>query len=116
MKLVVIESPLAGDRELHKEYARFCMKDSLARKEAPYASHLLFDQDGLLDDDKPEGREAGMEAGFAWGARADMVAVYRDLGISVGMKQGIENARLRGTPIEYRELPKDVLALITRNR
>src|SRR5574343_305969 len=80
MKLVVIESPLAGDRERNRAYARACMRDSIRRGEAPLASHLLYDQPGLLDDNDPAARILGIQAGFAWAEHAELVAVYIDLG------------------------------------
>lgn len=80
------------------------MLDSLHRGEAPYASHLLFDQPGLLDDLHTDERELGILAGFAWGEMADLVAVYTDLGISEGMRRGILRAQQRGQPVEYRRL------------
>ena len=70
MKRVVIESPYAAANghtvAEHEEYARRCMADSLARGEAPLASHLLYTQPGILDDTNPEQRRLGMEAGLAW--------------------------------------------------
>lgn len=104
MRRVIIESPLAGDRELNRAYAKRCMQDSLARGEAPYASHLLFDQPGLLDDDNPGQRELGMRAGFAWAVAAELIAVYTDRGISAGMLAGIAVHKHNGTPIQYRSL------------
>lgn len=101
---VVIESPLAGDVERNTRYARACMADCLKRGEAPFASHLLYAQDGILDDTIPEERKLGIEAGFAWGAAADKVVVYEDLGISDGMKLGIERAKANGVPVEYRKI------------
>lgn len=85
MKRVLIESPLKGDYEANREYARRCMRDSLKRGEAPLASHLLYDQTGILDDRFDSDRRRGMQAGFTWGAMAELVAVYIDLGISDGM-------------------------------
>jgi hypothetical protein len=106
MQLVVIESPLSPSNghsfESNQEYARRCMRDSLDRGEAPYASHLLYTQ--MLDDFIPEERKLGMEAGFAWGAMAEKVAVYTDRGLSQGMQDGIERARERGALIEYRSI------------
>jgi hypothetical protein len=99
---VIIESPLSGDMAKNQRYARKCLKDSLLRGEAPYASHLLYTQ--VLDDTVPEEREMGIKAGFEWGKVADMVAVYTDLGISKGMEQGIENARKNGLKVVYRSL------------
>jgi hypothetical protein len=91
-KLVIIESPLAGDVEANIAYAKECMRDSLRRGEAPYASHLLYAQPGILDDLVPEERALGIEAGLAWGEAAELTAVYIDLGISKGMRYGIERA------------------------
>ena len=42
MRLVIVESPYAGDVEANEEYARQCVRDSLMRGEAPIASHLLL--------------------------------------------------------------------------
>jgi hypothetical protein len=102
--LVVIESPFAGDIEKNIKYARACVKDCLLRGEAAYASHLFYTQDGILDDDIPEERKLGIYAGFLWGQKADKTVVYTDLGISEGMLGGIEEAKKRGRPIEYRTL------------
>lgn len=106
MKLVEIESPYAGDVERNLEYARAAMRDSLMRGEAPIGSHLIYTQPGILDDTIPEEREMGMEAGKAWGRHAELVAVYMDLGLSGGMKWGIDYHMTKGTPIEYRTIPE----------
>lgn len=112
MKLVIIESPLnANSRqgiEENKTYAKACLVDSLKRGEAPFASHLLYDQPGILDDLRPDERETGIRAGFAWGNRADLVAIYVDRGISGGMARGIEFAGRRGSALEYRAIYKQV--------
>ena len=102
MLRVVLESPFAGDRMKNVRYARACLRDSLSRGEAPIASHLLYTQ--VLDDDKAEERTLGIEAGLAWGEKADMTAVYTDLGISLGMKYGILEAERCNRPIVYRRL------------
>lgn len=104
MRLVLIESPYAGDVERNVAYAKRAVCDSLGRGEAPYASHLFFTQPGVLDDLDPGDRGLGIEAGLAWGARADLTAVYVDLGISDGMRLGIERAQAQGRRIEYRSL------------
>lgn len=62
LKRVVIESPLKGERELNKLYARVCALDCLVRGEAPYASHLFFDHEDLLDDEILQQRELGIAA------------------------------------------------------
>jgi len=74
------------------------------RGEAPYASHLLYTQDGVLNDLIPEERNHGIQAGFAWRQVAQATVVYTDLGISKGMQYGIDDAIKRGVPIEYRQL------------
>lgn len=106
MKLVVLESPFAGDTEANSVYARHCLRDCLDRGESPIASHLLFTQPGVLRDGEPEERQRGIEAGHAWIAAADAVVVYTDYGISKGMEAGIAEAQLRCTPIEYRSLAR----------
>jgi hypothetical protein len=108
MRLVIIESPFAApSRFLERRniaYARACIRDCLLRGEAPYASHLLYTQDGVLDDSVAEQRELGIEAGFCWRRRADVTAVYEDLGVSRGMGIGIRDSLEAGIPIERRRL------------
>lgn len=104
MKLVIMESPYAGDVEANIEYARLCLRDCLLRGESPLASHLLFTQPGVLDDGHPAERSIGIEAGLAWGIFADATIAYVNLGISGGMKQGIDDAIRAGRPVEYREI------------
>lgn len=103
-KLVLIESPYAGDVEKNIRYARACMRDSLIRGEYPFVMHLLYTQEGVLDDDIPFERNLGIEAGLAWGKKASKTVVYIDLGITPGMELGIQRARDEGREIEYREL------------
>ena len=116
MKLVIIESPFAAETkerfELHIRYARAALRDSLLRGEAPFASHLLYTQPGVLDDMDIEERRVGITAGLEWGEWADLVAVYEDLGISPGMEQGISTARDRGMQVEFRRLDPAKLAEI----
>lgn len=104
MKLVIIESPYAGEVVRNEEYARRCLADSLHRGEAPIASHLLYTQPGVLDDTNPDERAQGIDAGLAWGKHADLTAVYTDRGMSRGMEYGIANAEAAGRPIEYRSI------------
>jgi hypothetical protein len=105
MKLVIIESPYAGDVERNIEYAKSCMADSIVRGEAPYASHLLLTQ--VVDDADPEQRWLGINIGLAWGSKADLTAVYCDHGVSPGMQEGIARARREGRKIVYRTLRDD---------
>jgi len=104
MRLVIIESPYAGDIAKNIEYARACIRDSLLRGEAPIASHLLYTQTGILRDEIPEERQHGIDAGFAWHKVAEASVVYTDMGISKGMEYGIDNAKKMGIPIEYRKI------------
>ena len=105
-KFVLLESPFsAPDRQgivQNVSYAMIAARDSIARGEAPYASHLFFTQ--MLDDTDPYERMQGINAGLAIGRFASMTAVYDDLGVSRGMEYGIENARKAERPIEYRQL------------
>lgn len=106
MKLVIIESPYAGDIEKNTTYARLCVRDSLERGEAPIASHLLYTQEGILDDNVTSERQWGIDAGLAWRKVAECSAVYTDKGISRGMEYGIKAAEAVGIPVEYRSLIK----------
>ena len=106
-KLVMLESPYAGDVEKNLDYARECMKDCLMRGEYPFASHLLYTQNGILDDVIKTERELGINAGLAWGKFADKTVVYADLGITYGMKIGMKNAFINKREIEIRTLWKD---------
>lgn len=110
MILVLLESPYAGDVDTNIAYARQCMRDCFERGEAPFASHLLYTQEGILNDLIPEERLQGINAGLTWGANAEKTVCYTDLGISRGMEYGIENARLASRPIEYRKLGKGAAA------
>lgn len=108
MKRVYVESPYGNDNpkiiQRNILYARACLRDCILRGEAPFASHLLYTQDGVLRDEVPEEREFGMEAGFVWGRCADATVVYMDYGISCGMQKGIERAKREGRLVEYRKL------------
>jgi hypothetical protein len=108
MRRVIIESPYAGTPEEIKRnirYARACMVDCLRRGDAPFASHLLFTQPGILRDDVPSERRRGIEAGLAWGAAADATLAYLDLGVSSGMEHGIRRALSEGRAIDLCWLP-----------
>lgn len=104
MRLVIVESPFAGDVETNIKYARACVRDSLLRGESPIASHLLYTQEGILNDNIDEERKHGIDAGLAWRKVAQASVVYIDLGISKGMEYGIAAAKSSGVEIEYRRL------------
>jgi hypothetical protein len=107
MRLVIIESPYAGDVETNVAYARAAVRDSLLRGEAPIASHLLYTQPGILDDAIPAERQHGIDAGLAWRTVAQATVVYTDLGITKGMKYGIAAAEVTGIPVEYRSITRE---------
>jgi hypothetical protein len=104
--IVIIESPYAGDTVRNLRYARAAVRDSILRGEAPFGSHLLYTQEGVLHDEDPEERQLGIDVGFAFRQAAEMTAVYKDLGISAGMTLGIEHALEHGKRVEYRSLPE----------
>ncbi len=68
------------------------------------ASHMLYDQTFVLDDDDPDERALGMAAGQSWLPLVDKVVVYVDRGISPGMREGIARARELGVEVEERSL------------
>lgn len=105
-KRVIIESPYAAETEAgverNMEYLAACIFDSLDRNEAPFASHgfyTIYLEDGNLQD-----RAQGMIAGWSWMRAAELVAVYSDLGISEGMKRGMDLARQLGIEVEERSI------------
>jgi len=104
-KLVILESPFAGTVEANIKYARACVRDSLQRGEAPMASHILYTQPGILNDDVPAERAMGIDAGLAWRNASSGSVIYTDRGISNGMLYGIEAAKKSGKTVEFRTLP-----------
>ena len=106
MKKVIIESPYAGNIEQNIKYARACLKDSLNRNEAPLASHLLYTQDGVLDDSIESERMNGINAGLAWIEFADLHVFYIDYGMSKGMEYGRSFSMGSGVQLEFRKIGK----------
>lgn len=108
MKRVIVESPYAAPTpegiQRNIDYLRACMRDCLLRGEAPYASHAMYTQPGVLRDEVEEERQHGIEAGFAWRSVAEKTVVYEDRGISTGMLYGIKHATANGHDVEYRKL------------
>jgi hypothetical protein len=95
-------------RWFNVRFARACLRDCLMRGEAPIASHLLYTQRGVLNDDVPDERALGIDAGHAWISSADAVVVYMPGGsvVTEGMNIGIQKARAIGIPIEFRRLER----------
>lgn len=109
-KTCIIESPFAENEEtgisvkLHQEYLSICLRDSISRGEAPFASHGLYTLPGVLDDLCPEERNTGILCGFQWLDISDMSAAYIDLGITPGMRKGIARAEILGHPVQFRTI------------
>ncbi len=104
MKLVIIESPYAGNVEENIKYAKACILDSLRRGEAPIASHLLYTQEGILRDGMELERLIGISAGHAWYRVAELCAMYTDQGVSRGMLIGKQVAETCRVVVEYRRI------------
>ena len=101
---VIIESPYEGCIERNIAYARACLRDSLNRGEAPIASHLLYTQPGVLDDNLMNERMLGINAGLAWRSVADKHVFYVDLGYSSGMLYALGYASENNIIIEERRI------------
>ena len=104
MKLIILESPYSGEVQRNLTYARRAMRHSLEENEVPIAFHLIYTQEGILDDTQPEQREWGIRASQEWYFKAAMVVAYTDYGITPGMKRGIEHALQHEVPIIYRQI------------
>lgn len=107
---VIVESPYAGNVFKNLTYLRFCLHDCIQKGEAPFASHGLYTQPHVLNDNEPEERKLGIECGYAWYEAVDKVVFYRDLGMSNGMALAL--ARLQsektGPLLVDRTLPLDL--------
>ena len=99
-----MESPWSGDTLRNQAYARLALKHSIALGEAPFASHLLYTQLGVLNDKNAQERALGIVLGLVWGLAAEATVVYIDNGISEGMQLGIQAAHEAGRPVIYRSL------------
>lgn len=116
-KRVTIESPYAcpscstkkkpcscGRVEKHLAYLRAAMRDCFDRGEIPFASHALYTQPGVLDDDNPDERKLGIEGGFSWASHCHHVAFYCDMGWSRGMRLAKEHWHAKGKRVHERYL------------
>jgi len=91
MILVILETPYAGDVAGNLAYLRACMRDCLQRGEAPFASHALYTQAGVLRDDVAAEREQGIHAGFAWRRVAPISASLGQAPPGVDMRDAPES-------------------------
>lgn len=108
-RFVVLESPFAAptaeEINANLAYARAACHDALVRfGEVPFASHIKYTQDGILDDTIAWERGLGIAAGLAEGMLAEKTVVYIDRGFSSGMLKGIELALNAGRKVELRTL------------
>lgn len=102
MRLVIIESPFAGDIERNAKYLRLAIADSIHRGESPYASHKLIP--GSLDDSILEERDLGIRAGYAWWKHAAAIVFYVDYGMSPGMHKALQRAKTMQMATEMRKI------------
>jgi len=104
----IIESPYGGtpeEVERNTVYARRCMLWALQQGYAPFLSHLLYTQ--VLNDNNPEERKLGIEAGFAWREFADITLVFLDYGATKGMRLGIRDAKMKGRRVKEERIGKN---------
>ncbi|WP_315751278.1 hypothetical protein [Bradyrhizobium sp. SZCCHNS3055] len=106
IKLVILESPYAGEVHANVAYARRCLKDCALRNESAQASHLLLTQ--VLNDNDPGERSLGIALGLAWRRAADYSVFYTDRGWSRGMLDALESALDENRPISIRSLDGEV--------
>jgi|SRR5262245_314722 len=104
MKLVIIESPFAGQVERNITYARAAVRDSVLRGEAPICSHLLFTQPGILRDEISKERALGIAAGLAWRRVCDCAVFCIDFGMSKGMLDALDVYLAEGIEIVERRI------------
>jgi len=107
-KRVIVESPFgssdAGEVEKNLTYLRAVMRACLLHGEAPFASHALYSQPGVLKYSNPVERNIGILAGLEWGQAADKTVVYTDRGFSDDMRIGMARAERQQRKIEIRKL------------
>lgn len=97
-RLVILESPYAGDVEGNVEYLHRCIRECALRGDSPYASHLMLT--GGLRDGDPGERSLGIMLGLRWRRAADCALFYVDRGWSSGMQAAREVYLAEGKPFE----------------
>lgn len=103
--IVILESPWSGGPQWAEHYLRRCIRDSIKRGEAPFASHRMYT--AALDDLDPEERALGMGLVLPYLEVADKVVVYEDYDVSAGMAWGIRNAEKAGKEIVRRKIGRN---------
>lgn len=106
MQLVIIESPYRGRTDSEQErnviYLRMCLRDSILRGEAPFASHAIYPF--VLNDEDSAERDLGIRLGYEWWRAASLVAFYTDLGWSEGMLAAGKRVKTSGLKWEERSI------------
>lgn len=106
MQLIIIESPFHAPTESLFErnliYLDMCIRDSILRGEAPFASHKLYP--GALREEEPAERDLGIRCGYEWWRAASLIAFYLDLGASKGMMRAQGRARTMNIKTENRRI------------
>ena len=97
MKKVFICSPYSGDVLENMRKALAYCRQAAAQCFMPYAPHLYFTR--FLDDNDPEQREAGIDAGLEWIADCEEVQVYGTP--TDGMMVEISEAKRLGKKVVY---------------
>lgn len=102
---VIIESPFAGSTESELErnviYLERCIRDSVLRGEAPFASHKMYPE-ALSEATE---RQMGIDCGYTWWDAAEAVVFYIDLGWSPGMNKAYERVKEQCKTFNIRKLP-----------
>lgn len=112
--IVIIESPYGGDIRKNTLYAQCAMRDAILRGEAPYASHLLYPQPNILQEERLDERQLGITCGYAFWPGAACIAFYIDLGISPGMHKALERVNRLKVNFELRNLKGQALVTFVK--
>jgi hypothetical protein len=92
--LIYVCSPYRGDVKRNKEYARHLTRVALEHGLVPVTPHLYITE--VTNEDKPEEREMGLNAGNEILRICNFILVGDKYGISSGMSQEIQKAKESG--------------------
>lgn len=92
--LLYVCSPFRGEVKRNKDYARELTRKAIDNGFVPVAVHLYLTE--TLDDNKPEERAKGMEAGETILDNCKFILVGGRYGISEGMASEIKRAIEKG--------------------
>lgn len=106
MKLVIVESPYAGQVARNREYLNLCLRWCTLNGMSPYASHKMLTDS--LDDNNARERKLGIKAGILWYSVADTVLFFTDFGWSKGMRAALDiclETNMKFEVIQLKETP-----------